>query len=94
MRPLVFLALLLFLATRSAQAVPVSVPGLPPPGPHLHYEILTHRGPLTDADRLQNACDFAHYLNSDLKRQNRPYWKVVNDVRILRSIVCVGEKSN
>jgi hypothetical protein len=78
----------------AAATAAVTIPGAPTPGPHMHYEIRINRGPMTDADRLQAACDVAHYISDDLKKQRQPDRNVLSDVQDLHGLVCPSEKSN
>lgn len=72
----------------AAATAAITAPGPPPPKPHMHYEIRINRH-LTDADRLQAACDVAHYLSDDLKKkQRRPDQSVLLDAQALLGIVC------
>ena len=92
MRLAILVALFPLVAVQADKPTSVVVPGLPPPGPHLHYEFRVSNKPLRDADRLQAACDFVHYLSSDLKKLKKTSKDVESDVSFLRSVVCPAEK--
>ena len=81
----------------AAATAAVSVPGTPPLPPHVHYEIrinkVSHRR-LTDAERLQSACDLAYGVAARVRSQTKADLILAFDLAMLRNVTCDKPNSN
>jgi hypothetical protein len=72
----------------AAVAAAVTVPGAPPPNPHMHYEIMISPNPqhLSPSQRLARACGIAKTITAKTKSQNDAV--LAFDLSMLRWISC------
>ena len=80
----------------AAVTAAITVPGAPPLGPHMHYEIRITgiERKLTAAERLQRACDLTNGVSSRVQVQAKADPTLQLYLGLLQHMTCYKPKSN